>query len=152
MMLEDKILNDYKEAMKKKDAVRISTLSFLRAAMKNLGIEKKKDKLEDGDAIAVVKKQIKQRQDSIEQFKNGNRPDLAVKEEKELEILKAYLPKELSADEVRRIIQAALAATGASGIKDMGRVMKEVMAKTAGCADGKLVSDLVKEMLTQSAK
>ncbi len=149
MILEDKILNDYKEAMKSRDAVKISTLSFLRAAMKNLGIEKKKDKLEDGDVISVVKKQIKQRQDSIEQFKKGNRPDLAAKEEKELEILKAYLPKELSADEVKTIIEEIIAATGASGVKDMSKVMKEVMARTAGCADGKLVSDLVKERLTR---
>jgi uncharacterized protein YqeY len=150
-MLEDKILNDYKEAMKSKDAVKVSTLSFLRAAMKNLGIEKKKDKLEDGDAIAVVKKQIKQRQDSIEQFKKGNRPDLAAKEEKELEILKVYLPEELSAVEVKKIIEEIIAATGASGVKDMGKVMKEVMAKTAHRADGKLVSDLVKERLTRPA-
>lgn len=149
MMLEDKILNDYKEAMKSKDAVKVSTLSFLRAAMKNLGIDKKKDKLEDGDVILVVKKQIRQRQDSIEQFKKGNRPDLAVKEEKELGILKAYLPKELSADEIKKIIEETIAATGASGVKDMGKVMKEVMARTAGCADGKLVSDLVKERLTR---
>jgi len=148
-MLEDKILNDYKEAMKSKDAVKVSTLSFLRAAMKNLAIDKKRDKLEDADAVAIVKKQIKQRQDSIEQFKKGNRPDLAQKEEKELEILKTYLPKGLSADEVKKVIEEAVALTGASGVKDMGKVMKEVMAKTAGQADGKLISDLVKERLTR---
>jgi hypothetical protein len=148
-MLEDKILNDYKEAMKSRDAVKVSTLSFLRSAMKNVGIDKKKDKLEDADVITVVKKQIKQRQDSIEQFKKGNRADLAQKEEKELEILKVYLPKELSADEVGKVVDEAVASTGAAGVKDMGKVMKEVMARTAGCADGKLVSDLVKERLSK---
>jgi uncharacterized protein YqeY len=149
-MLEDKILNDYKEAMKNKDALKASTLSFLRAAMKNLGIEKKKDKLEDGDAISIVKKQIKQRQDSIEQFKKGNRPELAEKEQKELEVLKAYLPRELSADQIKEIVEEVVSTTGASGVKDMGKVMKEVLSRTAGCADGKLVSDLVKERLTQT--
>lgn len=148
-MLEDKILNDYKEAMKKRDAVKISTLSFLRAAIANLAIDKKNEKLEDADIISIIKKQIKQRQDSIEQFKKGSRPDLADKEEKETEVLKIYLPRELSIDEVKKIIEEVVTATGASGLKDMGKVMKEVISKTAGCADGKLVSDLVKERLTR---
>lgn len=148
-MLEDTILNDYKEAMKNKDAVKVSTLSFLRAAVQNLAIEKRKEKLEDGDIILIIKKQIKQRQDSIEQFKKGNRPDLAEKEMKELEILKVYLPRELSIDEVKKMIEEAVSNTGASGAKDMGRVIKEVMSKAAGCADGKLVSELVKERLTR---
>lgn len=148
-MLEDTILNDYKEAMKTKDAVKVSTLSFLRAAMQNLAIEKRKEKLEDEDIVSIIKKQIKQRQDSIEQFKKGSRLDLADKEIKEAEILKVYLPKELSIDEIKKMIEEALSKTGASGPKDMGRVIKEVMSKAAGCADGKLVSDLVKERLTQ---
>lgn len=147
-MLEDKILNDYKGAMKTKDAVKVSTLSFLRAAMQNLAIEKRKEKLEDADVVTVIKKQIKQRQDSVEQFKKGNRADLVAKEEKELEVLKAYLPKELSQDEVKKIIEETVSSTGASGPKDMGKVIKEVMAKTGGQADGKLVSDLVRERLS----
>lgn len=151
-MLEDKILSDYKEAMKSKDALKVSTLSFLRAAMQNLAIDKKKEKLDDADVVGLIKKQIKQRQDSVEQFKKGNRQDLAEKEIKEMEILKSYLPKELSADEVKKIVEDAIASTGASGPKDMGRVMKEVLGKTAGLADGKLVSDLVKEKLTGGPK
>lgn len=147
-MLEDQILNDYKEAMKGRDAVGVSTLSFLRAAMKNAAIDKKKDKLDDGDVISIIKKQIKQRQDSIEQFKKGNRQDLADKEIKEAQILKKYLPRELSAEEIKKIIEDAVSATGASGMKDMGKVMKEVMARAGGSADGKLLSDLVKEILT----
>ncbi|MDD5449911.1 MAG: GatB/YqeY domain-containing protein [Candidatus Omnitrophica bacterium] len=150
-MLQDKILNDYKEALKSKDAVKVSTLSFLRAALQNMAIEKKNDKLEDTDVITIIKKQIKQRQDSIEQFKKGNRQELADKEIKEAEILKAYLPEELSAEEVKKIIEEAIKTTAASGPKDMGKVMKEVMARTAGRADGKLVSGLIKERLTGPA-
>jgi len=146
-MLEEKILNDYKEAMKARDTLKSSVLSFLRADMINLAIAKKKKVLDDGEVISVIKKQIKQRQDSIEQFKNGNRLDMADKETKELEILKTYLPPELSADEVKKIIEEVISATGAKEMKDMGKVMKEVTAQIAGRADGKLVSDLVKEIL-----
>ncbi|NQU74463.1 MAG: GatB/YqeY domain-containing protein [Candidatus Omnitrophica bacterium] len=148
-MLQEKITNDYKEAMKKKDAVKVSTLSFLRAAIQNLAIEKKEEKLDDKDIIPVIKKQVKQRQDSIEQFKKGNRNDLVEKETKELEILKTYLPEELPIDEIKKIIEEAVASTGASSPKDMGKVIKEVMAKVAGRADGKLVSGLVKEKLSK---
>lgn len=148
-MLEEKILNDYKEAMKSKDALKSSVLSFLRADMINAAIAKKKNKLDDSEAIAVVKKQIKQRQDSIEQFTKGNRPEMAEKESKELAILKAYLPPEMPEEEIKKIIAEAIAATGAQGMKDMGKVMKEVNAKIAGQADGKLVSELVRGALTK---
>ena len=147
-MLEEKILGDYKEAMKAKDSLKSSVLSFLRAEMINLANSKKKSRLDDSESIAVVKKQIKQRQDSIEQFTKGGRIEMAQKEEKEMEILKGYLPPELSADEVKRIIEEVILDAGASGIKDMGRVMKEVNARIAGQADGRLVSDLVREKLS----
>jgi uncharacterized protein YqeY len=150
-MLEEKILNDYKEAMKQRDNLKSSVLSFLRAEMMNLATAKKKKALDDGEVISVIKKQIKQRQDSIEQFTKGNRLDMAEKESKEQEILKAYLPAELPAEEIKKIIQEAIAATAASGIKDMGRVMKEVTVKTSGQADGKLVSELVREALAKPA-
>jgi uncharacterized protein YqeY len=148
-MLEEKILNDYKEAMKARDTLKSSILSLLRADMMNAAMAKKKAKLDDSEVIAVIKKQIKQHQDSVEQFTKGNRPDMAQKEAKELEILKTYLPPELSPDEVKRIIEEVVAALGAQDMKDMGRVMKEVTAKAAGQADGKLVSDLVKERLSK---
>lgn len=148
-MLEEKILNDYKEAMKARDTLKSAVLSFLRAEMINVAWLKKKKSLEDNDVISVIKKQIKARQDSIEQFKQGDRQDLADKETKELEILKAYLPPELSVDEIKKIIEEAINLTGAEGMKDMGRVMKEVTLKIAGQADGKLVSDLVKERLSK---
>ena len=150
-MLEEKILNDYKEAMKGRDALKSSVLSFLRAEMINLAFAKKKKILEDNDVIAVIRKQIKQRQDSIEQFTKGNRLDLADKESKELEILKAYLPLELPAEEIKKIIEEAVVLTAAQDMKDMGRVMKEVGVKIAGRADGKLVSDLVRSRLSKPA-
>jgi len=146
-MLEEKILSDYKEAMKARDAFRSSVLSFLRADVINVQVSKKKNALDDSEVIAVIKKQIKQRQDSIEQFTKGERLEMAQKEKKELELLKTYLPPELSADEIKKIIEESVLSTTASGIKDMGKVMKEVNIKIAGQADGKLVSDLVKERL-----
>ena len=146
-MLEEKILNDFKVAMKNKETIKVSTLSFLRAQFSYLALEKKKQTLDDAECVAVIKKLIKQHQDSIEQFRAGGRQDLVDKEEKELMFLRAYLPPEMSETEVKKIIDEAVATTGAAGIKDMGRVMKEVLSKTAGQADAKLVSELVKAKL-----
>jgi len=148
-MLAEKINQDHIEAMKAKDSVRSSTLSFLRAQLKNLMIEKKQDDLEDPEVIAVIKKQVKQRQDSIEQFNNGGREDLAAKEEKELVILKAYLPEEMSAQALQPIVDAAVKESGATGMKDMGQVMKLVVPQVAGKADNKMVSTLVREALAK---
>ena len=147
-MLNDKVFNDYKEAMKARDSLKSSVLSFLRADMLNLATNKKKDKLDDAEIVTVIKKQIKQRQDSIEQFTKGGRLEMADKEKKELEILKNYLPEELSAEEIKRLIEEVIIEIGASGIKDMGRLMKELTIKIAGKADGRLVSDLVKQRLS----
>jgi len=147
MSLEERIMADYKEAMKARDEARTSTVSFLRSELKYCAIDKKKDKLDDADVVAVVKKLIKQRQDSIEQFSKGQRADLVAKETRELEILKAYLPEEMTPEALGRIVDEAVAATGAAGMKDMGRVMKEVLAKTQGAADSKMASDLVRKKL-----
>jgi uncharacterized protein len=149
IMLVEKIFDDYKEAMKARDSLKSSVLSFLRADMLNLATAKKKDKLDDSEIVTVIRKQIKQRQDSIEQFTNGGRLEMADKEKKELEILKNYLPAELSADEINRLIEEVVIAIGANGVKDMGRVMKELAIKLAGKADGRLVSDLVKQRLNR---
>jgi uncharacterized protein YqeY len=148
-MLEDKIMSDFKEAMKNKDSVKQSTISFLRSQLKNLAIEKKKDKLEDSDVVAIIKKQVKQRLDSIEKFQSGGRLDLAEKEQKEMGILKAYLPEELSKEELEKIIDETIASIGASNIKDMGRVMKEVMSKVGGKVDNKTLSDSVRLKLSK---
>jgi uncharacterized protein len=148
-MLEEKILNDYKEAMKARDTLKSSVLSFLRADMMNAAVAKKKSKLDDGEVIAVIKKQVKQHQDSIEQFTKGLRMEMAEKEANELKILKTYLPEELSLEEIKKIIEEVVTVTQAAGMKDMGKVMKEVNEKVSGKADGKTISDLVKERLSK---
>ncbi|MDP2831190.1 MAG: GatB/YqeY domain-containing protein [Candidatus Omnitrophota bacterium] len=147
-MLAEKIFNDYKEAMKARDTLKSSVLSFLRADMLNQATAMKKDKLLDAEVIVVIKKQIKQRQDSIQQFTSGGRLEAAEKEKKESEILKGYLPAELSAEQIKSLMEEAIISTGAKDIKDMGRLMKELTVKLAGKADGKLVSDLVKQRLS----
>ena len=149
-MLEDQIMNDFKQAMKNKEAIRVSTLSLLRSQLKYVLIEKKADKLIDSDVIAVIKKQAKQRQDAIEQYEQGGRPDLADKEKQELAILKSYLPQEMDEAQLKGLIQEAVKEVQAAGIKDMGKVMPVVMAKVAGRADSKLTSDLVKQSLTKT--
>ncbi len=148
-MLEEKILNDYKEAMKKRDTLKSSVLSCLRADIMNTALAKKKNNLDDNEVLSVIKKQVKQHQDSVEQFAKGNRPELAEKEKKEMDILKSYLPPEMPAEEINKIIEEVIAATGAVGMKDMGKVMKEVNANIAGKADAKTVSDLVRDKLTK---
>jgi len=150
-MLEEKIFDAYKEAMKSKDKLKSSVLNFLRAEFMNVAIAKKKNNLDDSDCLAVIRKQIKQREESIEQFNKGNRQDLADKEAEELKILKVYLPQELSADEIKKIIEEAIVLTQAAGIKDMGKVMKEANLKIAGRADGKSVSELVRARLSPAA-
>ena len=147
MLLEERINKDYIQAMKEKDAERSGALSYLRAMIKQVKVDKRLEQVADDEVIAVIKKQIKQRQDSIEQFVKGGRPELAAKEQGELEIMKVYLPVEMAAEEIRAIIDVAVASTGASSIKDMGQVMKVVREKVGGRADGKFVSDLVREKL-----
>jgi uncharacterized protein YqeY len=146
-MLEEKIAADYKESMKAREQLRTQAISFLRSEMKYYAIDKKKEKLDDCDVAVVLKKLIKQRQDSISQFEKGNRPDLVNKEKAELEILKGYLPQEMPEGEVAKVVEEAISALGASSMKDMGRLMKEVMSRTEGKADGKMVSDLVRKKL-----
>ena len=150
MLLEEKIMNDYKQAMKDKDALKASALSFLRSQLKYAMIDKKLDKLPDGDVIAVIKKQVKQRLDSIEQFEKGNRADLAQKEKAEAEILKNYLPREMSREELKGLMEKTVQETGAKSIKDMGAVMKVLLERLAGRCDNKLVSDLVRERLNKT--
>jgi len=150
-MLEQQILKDYQEAMKSRDTIKSTLLSCVRAEINNAAIKEKKNKLDDNGIIAVIRKQIKQHQDSIEQFQKGGRTDLVDKEAKELGVLKSYLPPQLSDDEIKKIIEEVILATGATGLKDMGKVMKEALAKIGSGADTKLVSDLVKGRLTPKA-
>ena len=147
-MLQERITNDYQQALKKKENIRVSTLSFLRAQFKNVMIEKKEKQLEDQDVISVIKKQIKQRQDAIEQYEKGGREDLVVKEKEELNILKTYLPEEMSEGELRSLISEVIQELEATQIRDMGRVMKTLLPKIAGRADNKIVSQMVKTALS----
>lgn len=146
-MLEEKIMQDYKQAMKDRDSLKVATLSFLRAQLKNLAIEKRQDTLTDADVMIVVKKLTKQRKDSIEQFISGNRQDLVDKETQELEILKGYLPEQISEGKIKEAIEEIIKATGADKISDMSKVMKELLPKLAGKSDNKLVSELVRQRL-----
>lgn len=148
-MLEEQIGKDYVKAMKDRDKVRSSTLNFLRAQIKNILIEKKIDKLEDPDVISVIKKQVKQRRESIVQYEKGGRQDLAGKESAELKILKEYLPEEMSEQELEGLVTSSIEEARAESMKDMGKVMKIVTGKVQGRADNKLVSELVKRALSQ---
>lgn len=148
-MLAQRIDDEFKQAMKDKNPVKVSTLSLLRSSFKYVMIEKKVEKIQDEDVLLVIKKHIKQRQDSIAQYEKGARQDLADKEKAELEILKAYLPAEMSLTQLESIVGDIVKQTGACGIKDMGKVMKEASARLAGRADNRAVSDVVKKILSQ---
>lgn len=149
MLLEEKISQDYVVAMKARDSFRSSVLSFLRAQVKNIKIDKRVETVSDEEVIGIIKKQLKQRQDSITQFKAGGRLDLAEKEEKEVELIQVYLPQQASSEAINAAIDEAIKLTSATSIKDMGKVMKEVLAKFAGSADSQQVSALVKERLSK---
>ena len=146
MSLKDKILQDMKEAMKARDRLRLSTLRLLVSQIKNREIDAKGE-LKDDEVLVLTRKAVKQRLDSISQYEKGGRQDLADKERAEMEILKAYLPEELSREALLAIIDEAISATGAHSPKDIGKVMKEVMPKVKGRADGKVVNELVRKRL-----
>jgi uncharacterized protein len=145
--LKQKILDDTKEAMKARDADKVNVLRFLQSAVKNKEIEVRPNALTDEDVISVLKKSAKQRQDSIEQFANAGRQDLADKEKSELAILENYLPQQMSADQITQLVKEAIKELGATSVKEMGAVMKAVIAKSQGSADNKLVSEIVKKTL-----
>ena len=149
-MLHEQIKNKIKEAMLAKNTVLLETLRSMVASFTNELVAKNRkpnETLSDEEAIAVIARLAKQRKDSIEQFKKGGRQDLVDKEEAELKILQFFLPPQLSADDVKSIVREVINNLKASGMKDMGRVMKEVMPRVAGKADGKLVNEVVKEVL-----
>ena len=139
-----------KDAMKAKDTgkQRLSVIRLVRGAIRQLEIDGKKE-LQDEDVLGVISKEVKQRRDSIEDFKKGGRDDLVAAAEAEIAILMEYLPQQLSEDEVQNLVKEAIAASGAASPKDMGKVMKELMPKVKGRADGKLVNEIVKELLAQ---
>ena len=142
-MLVEKINHDLKDALRAREALRLSTLRLLKSALDYYRMEKKQEQLADADVAAVIKRQIKQRQDAIEGFEKGGRADLADKEKAEWAILKAYLPEELTPAQIEEIVKAVIAELGATTKADMGKVMKAVQAKLAGRADNRLVAQTV---------
>jgi hypothetical protein len=148
MSLEHTVTADIGAAMKAKDPTRLTALRMLKTALMNKSIEKGRA-LEKAEEMQVVSSLVKQRRDSIEQFTAGGRADLAAKEEAEIGVLDTYLPPAVSSDELERAVSDAVAQTGAAGPKDMGKVMKVVMATLAGkTVDGKKVNELVRAKLS----
>ena len=148
MSLRDRLTEDLKLAMKSRDQLRMDVIRMIKAAILNKEVELRKD-LDDAEMSRIMATLIKQRRESVEQFEKAQRIELAEKERKEITIIEAYLPKALSAEELDGIIISVLADTGSRSLKDMGAVMKTVMARLAGQAvDGKQISDLVRAKLT----
>lgn len=149
MTLQAQVDNDIKDAMRARETTKLNALRMLKSALKNSAIEKggAEAVLDDVEASAIIRKQIKQRQDSIEGFEKGGRPELAANEKAEIEILSAYLPKGLSAEELAALVQEAVAEAGATTKQQMGAVMKIATAKAAGRADGRALSAEVQKQL-----
>ena len=146
MSLKDKLLEDMKEAMKVKDTIRKNTVQLIRSGI--LQIEKdKKVELDDEGVLDVIAKELKKRRDSLPDFEKSGRLDLIADLNREIEILLGYLPEQLSAEEIEKIVDETIVAVGASSIKDMGKVMGAVTPKVKGRADNKIVSDFVKQKL-----
>jgi hypothetical protein len=153
MNLKEKIENEFKEAFKSKDEVKISALRMLMAGIKNAEIEKMakgaamKD-LDDVEVLEVVGREVKKRKEALEIYENQGRTVEAEAEKKEFEFLSGYLPKQMDEEEIRKLVQGAIKESGAASIKEMGKVMAALMPKVKGKADGALVSRIVKELLT----
>jgi uncharacterized protein YqeY len=147
MSLEERLVEEMKQAMKSNDKLRLSTIRMIRSALKNKEIELRK-KLEDEEVVKVIQVMVRKGEESVEQFQTGGRMDLVEKEKKEIEILKSFLPQPLSQEEILKIIDQSIQETQASSLKDIGKVMKSVMPKIGGKADGKLINQLVKERLS----
>ncbi len=147
MSIKEKITAEMKTAMKSGDAMRVSVLRMILAAAQNRELEKRSP-LDDGEFLKLIVSISKQRAESIEMYKSGNRGDLVEKETLELAIVKSFLPEELSEGELVALIDSAIAETGAFGMKDLGKVMKAISLKVAGRADGKKVSELVRSKLS----
>ncbi len=147
MALEQKIEKDIVAAMKARDAITVSVLRMVKADLNNYKIDKNKNNITDEETLKIIQGRVKKHKDSIEQFKKGARDDLVQKETSELKILSAYLPEQCSEEALKEIIQGAIKETGATGKKDMGKVIKTVMDKVKGRAEGKRVSRMVGELL-----
>lgn len=146
MTLKEQLNDAMKAAMKARDNLRLSAVRMVRSAIKNREIDQKKE-MDDQGVIDVVSTLVKQRRESIRMYQEGNRPELAEKEEAELNILLDFLPAQMNAEEIEELVSRIIVELGAQGAKDMGRVMKAVTPLTAGKADGRAVSDIVRSRL-----
>jgi len=149
MTFSERVDSDLKEAMRAKDAAKLGVLRMLKSALKYSAIEKSgpEGQLDEAEAVQVIRKQVKQRQDSIESFEKGGRPELVAKEKNELTILQSYLPQQLGSDELARMVEETIREVGATSKAQMGVVMKALQAKVAGRADGKTLSQEVQRQL-----
>ena len=147
MGLEERLVEEMKHAMKSNDKLRLSTIRMIRSAVKNKEIEQR-SQLTDESIAKVIQGLVRKGEESVEQFRVGGRMDLVEKEEKEIEILKSFLPLPFSREEILRAIDQSIEETQASSLKDLGKVMKSVIPKLGGKADGKLINQLVKERLS----
>lgn len=150
MTIQEEIDADLKDAMRSRNAERLAVLRMVKSALTNAAIEKRgaASGLADSEAVGVIRKQVKQRLDSIESFEKGGRPELAAKERKEIEFLAEYLPKPLGEEEINQIVKDAIAESGASSKTQMGAVMKIATEKAAGRVEGKKLSRAVQKALT----
>ncbi|MDP3017933.1 MAG: GatB/YqeY domain-containing protein [Deltaproteobacteria bacterium] len=147
MSLEEKLLEEMKQAMKTNDKIRLSTIRMIRSSSKNKEIELRR-KLEDEDILKVIQGMVRKGEESVEQFQAGGRNDLVEKEKMEIEILKSFLPQPIPQEEIIKIIDETIQETQSSSLKDLGKVMKAVMPRLGGKADGKVINQLVKERLS----
>ena len=150
MTLQQRVDSDLKESMRAKDTTKLGVLRMLKSALKYAAIAKSdaEAELSDAEAVQVIRKQAKQRQDSIESFEKGGRAELAEKEKEELAVLNTYLPQGMSADELTKVVRETIAEVGATSKAQMGAVMKALQAKVGGRADGKALSSEVQKQLT----
>jgi uncharacterized protein YqeY len=149
LTVKEQISSDVKDAMRAKDSAKLGALRMLQSEIKKREIDSRTE-MQDADVFKAIQTMLKQRNDSIEQFKKGNRPDLAEKEQLEVDILKKYLPAGMSAAEVEALVVAAIAESGAATPNDIGKVMKIALAKAGGRADGKIINELARAKLSKS--
>lgn len=146
MSLKDKLMSDLKESMKSKDKLRKNVITMVRASIKQKEVDERTE-LTDKDILGIISKQYKEKKSSIEEFKKGNREDLVKQAEDEMKILLHYLPEQLSEKELTKIIKEVIDSENISSMKDMGQLMKSVMPKVQGKADGQTVNKIAKELL-----
>lgn len=146
MAIKDQLMQDLKEAMKNKEDVRKSVITLIRAAVKQREVDERVE-LNEEQVQDIIAKQLKQRRDSLEEFKKAGREDLIEQTQKEIEIITTYLPAQLSIEEIETLVDEAIAETGATSVKDMGKIMSVLNPKTKGRADGKVVNEVVRKKL-----